>query len=202
MRVIVASCAFVPLVCASLLCVAFWGDAMGTGEAPLLVNCSDIPKKVKLIGRFGLPLGEKMIKIRGKWKERPSRKGDYDELVFFVYSVNGRTIKAPVEIPLGLVRSLTNRGRVVVGSDGERTWVADWTKGKEDRPAALAGDEWEMRGYEAGRTVGCPLEITVISEGVQDATDPGEFVVDFWFATARVFAKPPEPSKTGSTEKP
>ena len=187
----------VVLVCVCLLSAVKWGGATDDGKVLHTVNCYDIPKTVKLIGRFGVPLGEEVVTIRGKWKEgpEPTKASDFN---FVVTTVNGKAIQTPIEIHWSSMEPLRLHGSIVVDSDGGRKWVAGWDATDRERlPKAFDGDEWEMMGYEAGHMAGWPREINKMYKHVQQIYSPGTFVTMFRFVTVRVFGKPHEKSETG-----
>jgi len=161
-----------------------------------VVNCSDIPNKVKLIGRFGLPLGEETITIRGKWEKNPNAEKPYydptktSSFNFVVTSINGKAIQKTIEIPWQSVEPLCPRGRMTDIS-GVRKWMADLgSRARERLPEAFDGDEWEMKGFEAGHTMGWPREIGNMYSHLQYQFGPGAFVNTFCFVTLRTFGKP------------
>ena len=191
------------IACIILLIAVQRGNSL-KDEGIRLVNCSDIPKIAKLIGRFGVPLGEKVVTIRGKWKCNPdaikpvldpTKTSDFN---FVVTSINGESIQSPIKVPWDFVEPISTHGHFVMHTDNEHKWQADWGTGAKERvPQAFADDEWEMMGFEAGRAIGWPREIGRKYKYVQQIYGPGAFVTTFNFATVRIFGKPHEKSEIG-----
>lgn len=205
MRTLVAASS--SLVClfsqASLLFVFGGAVAMGDEPADRVVQWCDIPSKVKVIGRFRAPLGEEVVVIRGKWQAKPEVvKPYYDpaktsEFVFAVTSLNGKLLDVPIEIPWNQVEPFKPRGVAEVVSDTERKWTASsWTIGGPF-PEAFEGDEWEMTGFEAGKTVGDPRKVREMYKGEQRVFAPGTFVVSFRVLIVRSFGKLHDENEVG-----
>jgi hypothetical protein len=189
MRSLLVTSLVISLVCGLLFLVAKRGAVMGDEGIPSSVNASDIPKKVKLIGRLGVRLGEDVVTVRGKWR---SSEGDPTNeksvnFSFVAASINGNVLRHPVELPLESVSPIMPRGRVVLDAEGKRKWVADWTTAKERLPKVFEGDEWEMTGFEIGGLHGCPAEIRKMYSYVQ--LWPCRFTTEFLFASMRVLGE-------------
>jgi hypothetical protein len=185
------------LVCTGLIFIAKRGGAMDDSKDPRFVKCADIPKNVKLIGRLGFPLGEVVVTIRGKWKDEiePTKSSDFN---FVVTSINGKTVQTRIEIPWDRMVPLRLHGSVVKDKDNGQKWVAGWDeKDRERLPKAFDGDEWELVGFEAGRTVGWPQEVRNMYRHVQQTNIPGTFITIFRFVSVRAFNNPHEQTETG-----
>ncbi len=105
-------------------------------DAALQVRAQDIGKKVRIIGRLGKPMGER-LKVKGEWRE-PSEVTKPNGLHFLVTHVDGTELAEPVEFPEDLVD-------VKLLGDSNLSWI----KWKKKQP--VAGEVWEFRGYELGQ---------------------------------------------------
>jgi len=180
------------LVCGILFFGLELNGTIPDDDVPRYVRYSDIPTKVKLVGRLGTRLGEEVVTIRGKWKQPDNVKED--TFKFVVTMINGKEIPTPVEIPWTNIEPIGPQGSITLESDGSRKWVARYN-GTERLPPAFEGDEWGMMGFETGHVVGWPLEIRHIFGPVQPGPfRPGTFITDFSAARVRMLNKPHDES--------
>ena len=91
-------------ICVALACVAVFGIALSICTPPIrshekdekvLINVEEIGRKVILIGRLGVPLGE-TVKLHGTWSS-PAIEGKDDSLKFTIDRINDRKLADPVD---------------------------------------------------------------------------------------------------------
>ena len=188
---------------AVLLSAPMHDSVLGENSASHSIACSDIPRTVKLVGRFGVSLGEEVLTIRGRWKETPDEK-PYENTAtkcnfhFVVSSINGKTIQKEIQVPWDCIEPLMTRGQFLVNTASERKWKANLGAGEVERlPEAFDGDEWEMVGFEEGKSAGWPRAIDHMYRHLQHASRPGRFLNTFRFATVRIFGKSHDESEVG-----
>ncbi len=120
-----------------LVLLASISTGCGQKEQLRVVRWSDIPERVKVVGRLGLPLGE-LATVRGIWTAPLPQKAALP--VFMVNQVNGRPLDPPAEFDdVGPVNPTAGES-------------AEFTK-------RVVGDEWELRGAETGGFVGFSKEV-------------------------------------------
>jgi hypothetical protein len=161
-------------------------------KAPAPVKYSDIPRKAKLIGPLGTSLCEETVTIRGKWKEGDEPDWNDGCFCFVVTSINGKAIRPSIRIAWERIEPLAARGGFGAVSPTERRWKSMSSNGPFGTrlPKAYDGDEWEMMGWEIGRTTGWPVEILRMYPTSQIPYRGGQIVTTFRFVTARLFGKP------------
>lgn len=196
LRTLLSVSVVVLLVCLGLVYTSKRGDTMNDDKVSHTIKCSDIPQTVKLIGRLGVPLGEETVTIRGKWEACQDSK-ETDDLKFVVTKLNGKAVQIPIEIPSSSVEPLASYVHLGEDSYGVQKWEVNWYGGAgEHHLQACDGDEWEMIGFELGRTTGWPQDILQKYSYVQQPYNPGTFVTTFYFVTVRMFGKPNEECET------
>jgi hypothetical protein len=156
------------------------------GKVVMRIRCSDIPANVKLIGPLGTALGEEMVTIRGKWKEKEvPTKGENFNLI--VSQINGKQLHNPIALPAERIEPHFSAGKLVHNSPEVRTWTVN-ESAENKIPKAYDGDEWELKGYETARTAGRPRNFGRLA--VQEAYQAGTLLTGFRFKTIRHFGKP------------
>ena len=136
---------------------------MGCTEKPsaqvVTVDYKDIPKRVKIIGKLGYPLTT-IVSVRGTWVDGPV--GPKPRAPFFVVThINGKAMNSPAEFDFV----------ETAGIEGDKDF--------EER---VAGEQWEIHGWETGGFVGLPTEILQLGRvrmgGVVQLGEPSKLLVD------------------------
>lgn len=132
---------------------------------PKMVQYSDIPERVQIIGKLGQPLGQ-LVTIRGRWTAPfPSKPASP---VFMVNEVNGRFLNPPTEF---------KNVEPVLGKD------AEFTK-------KTVGEEWELRGVETGGFEGFSDEVWEELGQQTMQRPPRGFLTRFCYVKAKRLAGP------------
>lgn len=131
-----------PMLVAFVLALAIWYPTRVYSQVPSKVPnvvhkipVEEIGKTVVLIGRLGVPLGEKM-EVSGYWQV-PKYEGKAESTRFVVSTVNGTQLPKPLPFDYyQLDLSDTERRKIVVDRKAQR---------------ALDGQRWTLTAYETGR---------------------------------------------------
>jgi hypothetical protein len=124
------------------------------------LHYSDIPGKVQIIGKLGVPLGE-LVTVRGRWTAPFPSKPTF--AVFMVNEVNGRPLDPPTKF---------DEVEPVFGKDEEVTKRA-------------VGEEWELRGVETGGFVGFSDKVWEELGQPSAGRPPRGFLTRFCYVKAR-----------------
>src|ERR1700678_2352399 len=98
------------IICHFVQCGATPKGAEAEDMIPQIIGYSSIPKQVKIIGRLGVPLGEEVVVIRGKWKYTTLDNDDSEVFGFVIESVNNATIKSPIRFACTDFAPVTPKG--------------------------------------------------------------------------------------------
>jgi hypothetical protein len=124
------------------------------------VHYSDIPERVQIVGRLGLPLGQ-LVTVRGKWiMPFPSKPASP---TFIIDYVDGRLLNPPAEF--GEVEP-------VEGGGGEIS-------------KRIIGEEWEIRGVETGGFVGFSDQVWAELGQPPAQRPPRGFLTRFCYLTVK-----------------
>lgn len=133
---------------------------------PIMVNSSDIPDKVRILGKLGQPLGQ-LVTVRGKWTT-PFLSKPAELPVFIVNQVNDRPLDKPVEF-------------INVEPVGGRE--AEFAK-------KTVGEEWVLRGVETGGFEGFSDQVWAELGQPPMARPPRGFLTRFCYVNAKSVAGP------------
>jgi hypothetical protein len=111
-------------------------QASGEERAPQQqISVEEIGKSVVLVGRLGVPLGEKM-EISGYWHFPAKPNAKDSSIRFTVTIVNGKKLAQPVEF---------NHGQLDFSNREHRNVIPDFKAHRE-----LDGQTWTLIAYETG----------------------------------------------------
>lgn len=156
-----------PRNCMRLVVVCLWGliasISIAADQKPKTrsVHYSDMPGRVRIMGKLGRPLGQ-LVTVRGRWRAQDESKPG-QPAVFVVEQVGGRLLDPPAEF-----------------TDVEVVWKEDAAFEKK-----TVGEEWELRGVETGGFVGFGDEVWE-EVGMQAMSHPPRgFLTRFCYVKAR-----------------
>lgn len=105
-------------------------------EAKQRIAVDAIGRSIVLVGRLGVPIGEKM-ELSGYWHFPETPQPKDDSLRFSVTAVNGTSLKEPIEF---------NHEQIDVTDSQHRNVIPDFKNHHE-----LENQAWTLLAYETGR---------------------------------------------------
>ncbi len=135
------------IVCATLLGVAALQlrptVIADTAPPAQRFSVDEIGRSLLLVGRLGVPLGEKM-ELSGYWHFPKTPQAKDDSIRFSVTAVNGSQLREPVEF---------NHEQIDVADLQQRNVIPEYKNHRE-----LEGQAWTLIAYETGRVQMMPDE--------------------------------------------
>jgi hypothetical protein len=148
--------------------------AHGADGETKTIDYRDIPERVRIIGKLGLPFGD-LATIRGRWTSVSRAKPSGP--ILMVGSVDGKPLNPPAEFTTAEVLPVS---------------------GPADVPPAI-GEVWELRGAETGGFQGVPPK--VLEEHWKNGSPPSatigyRFCTKFIYVTKKTASSELPPAQT------